>query len=108
MVAEAVGGQYSEYARVATYTGFPTVLGWPGHEGQWRDSSLQGSRQQDIETLYTTPDWTTAQDIIKHYNISYIYIGNLEHTTYPVNEEKFKLFLKPVFQQGSVTIYEVP
>jgi len=108
VVAEAVGGQYSEYARIATFTGLPTVLGWPGHEGQWRDGSLQGSRQQDIETLYTSPDWTTTQNIINRYNIRYIVVGNLERTQYRVNDEKFARFLKPVFQQGSITVYEVP
>jgi YYY domain-containing protein len=106
--AEAVGGAYSAYARVSIYTGLPTVLGWGNHEGQWRDYSLQGSREQDIAALYTTPDWNTAHDIIARYNIRYIYIGNLERSTYRVNEEKFKTFLKPVFQQGIVTIYEVP
>ncbi|MBK9924538.1 MAG: hypothetical protein IPP66_04525 [Anaerolineales bacterium] len=108
VIAEAVGGQYSEYARMATFTGMPTVLGWPGHEGQWRDGSLQGSRNQDIETLYVTPDWSVTQEIIKRYNIRYIVVGNLERTSYRVNEEKFNNFLKPVFQQGSITIYEVP
>jgi hypothetical protein len=29
-LAEAVGGQYSGYARIATNTGIPNVLGWPG------------------------------------------------------------------------------
>jgi len=86
----------------------PTVLGWGNHEGQWRDGALQGSRAQDIETLYSSPDWITAQEIIKRYNIRYVYVGSLERTTYHVSEEKFNLFLKPVFQQGVVTIYEVP
>jgi uncharacterized membrane protein len=108
VVAEAVGGQYSEYARVSTFSGFPTVLGWPGHEGQWRDHALQGSREQDIETLYTTNDWVVTQEIINRYDIRYIYVGNLERSTYQVNEEKFNSFLKPVYQQGSVTIYEAP
>jgi hypothetical protein len=108
VVAEAVGGAYSAYARISIYTGLPTVLGWGNHEGQWRDQALQGSRQQDIERLYTSPDWLTAQEIIDRYDIRYIYIGNLERTTYRVNEEKFNGFLKPVFQQGNVTIYEAP
>jgi YYY domain-containing protein len=108
VVAEAVGGQYSEYARVATFTGMPAVLGWPGHESQWRDSALQGTRRDDIQALYTTPDWSTAQEIIRRYNIRYVYVGTLERSAYPVNEEKFSLFLKPIYQQGSVTIYEVP
>jgi uncharacterized membrane protein len=93
---------------VSIYTGLPTILGWGNHEGQWRDYALQGSRAQDIETLYSTPDWVTAQDIIKRYNIRYVYVGNLERVTYRVSEEKFSLFLKPVFQQGNVAIYEVP
>jgi uncharacterized membrane protein len=108
VVAEAVGGQYSEYARVATFTGMPAVLGWPGHESQWRDNALQGSRQGDIQTLYTTPDWAIAQEILNRYNIRYVYVGPLERSTYPVNEEKFSLFLKLVYQQGNVTIYQVP
>ena len=108
VIAEAVGGQYTEFARFSTFTGLPTVLGWPGHEGQWRDQALQGSRKDDIQMLYTTSDWETAQTIIDRYNIRYIVVGNLERNTYQVNEEKFNSFLKSVFQQGNVTIYEVP
>jgi uncharacterized membrane protein len=84
------------------------VLGWSNHEGQWRDDALQGSRGQDIETLYTTNDWLITQDIIDRYNIRYVFVGDLERSTFPVNEEKFNRFLKPVFQQGNVTIYEAP
>src|SRR6266487_2578710 len=108
VVAEAVGDAYSNYARISIYTGLPTVLGWGNHEGQWRDQALQGARQEDIETLYTSNDWITTQDIINRYHIRYIFVGNLERTTYRINEEKFNRFLKPVFQQGNVTIYEVP
>ena len=108
VVVEATGGAYSSYARIAIYTGLPTVLGWDNHERQWRDGSLLGTRKEDIETLYTISDWTVTQDIINRYNIRYIYIGNLERSTYQVNEEKFNRFLKPVFQQGSVIIYGAP
>jgi YYY domain-containing protein len=108
VIAETAGGGYSEHARVATFTGMPTVLGWDNHESQWRDAALQGTRKADIEMLYITNDWGTAQEIIHRYNIRYIYVGNLERSTYNVNQEKFDRFLKPVFQQGSVTVYEVP
>jgi len=109
VVAEAIGDGYSAYGRISMYTGLQTVLGWPGHEAQWRGSfAPQGSRRDDITKLYTTSRWEEAQAIIKQYNIRYIYIGPLERTSMRVNEEKFKPYLKPVFQQGSVTIYEVP
>ena len=108
VVAEAVGGAYSSYARIAIYTGLPTVLGWDNHESQWRDRALQGTRKDDIATLYISNDWTITRDIIDRYNIRYVYVGNLERSSYQVNEEKFNRFLRPVFQQGSVTVYEAP
>jgi uncharacterized membrane protein len=108
VVAEAIGGSYSAYARVSTMTGLPTVLGWPGHESQWRGGSeKQGSRQGDIETLYATSDWNTASEIIARYNIRYVFVGNLERGK-PLREEKFQYNMSPAFQQGNVVIYTVP
>ncbi len=107
IVAEAVGGSYSGYARISTYTGLPTVLGWPGHENQWRGGGTeQGTRQQDIETLYQSNQWDVANEIIQRYNIRYIYVGNLERTSMTIQEEKFSQHLKIIFQSGTVTIYE--
>jgi YYY domain-containing protein len=109
VLAEAIGGDYTDYARVSTRSGQPAVLGWGGHEIQWRGGSKEmGSRQTDIQALYQATDWQTALKIIKEYNIKYIYIGSLERSTYRVSDTKFKSFLQPVFQQGNVTIYEVP
>jgi len=109
VIAEAVGGSYTGYARISEYTGLPAVLGWPGHESQWRGGGAeQGSREDDIKTLYATTNWQTALDIIRMYNIHYVYVGGLERSTYPVQEEKFQRNLTQVFQQGIVTIYEVP
>jgi uncharacterized membrane protein len=109
VITEAIGGSYSSYARIATYTGLQNVLGWPGHEDQWRGSyAPQGSRSDDITKLYATTRWEEAQSIIDQYDIRYIYIGNLERTSMPVKEEKFQTHLKPVFQQGGVVIYEAP
>ncbi|KXK15482.1 MAG: hypothetical protein UZ14_CFX002000503 [Chloroflexi bacterium OLB14] len=107
VIAEAVGDGYSAYGRISMLTGLQTVLGWPGHEAQWRGSyDPQGSRRDDIQRLYTTSSWDEAQLIIKQYNIRYIYIGLLERVTYPINEEKFYLHLSPVFQQGNTVIFE--
>jgi YYY domain-containing protein len=109
IVAEAIGGSYSGYARISTYTGLQTVLGWPGHEAQWRGSyAPQGARSEDITKLYTTTRWDEAQAVIDQYNIRYIYVGTLEYASMSVNEEKFRAHLKTVFQQGSVSIYEAP
>jgi YYY domain-containing protein len=109
VIAEAVGGSYTNFARISTNTGLSTVLGWPGHESQWRGGSTeQGNRQQDIQTLYSTSTWSTAEAILKQYDIRYVYIGSLERTTYTVNEAKFQRHLESVFHQGQVVIYQVP
>lgn len=108
VVAEAVGDGYSAFARVSTYSGQQTVLGWPGHESQWRGGSApQGTRREDVTLLYATARWEEAELLIEKYDIRYVYIGVLERT-FPVNEEKFMVNLKTVFQQGNAVIYEVP
>jgi YYY domain-containing protein len=108
VVVEAIGGSYSAYGRVSTLTGLPTVLGWPGHESQWRGGyEEQGSRQADIETLYATGDWQTAKDILARYNIRYVFIGTLERGA-ALQEEKFQRNMRLAFQQGNVAIYEAP
>jgi uncharacterized membrane protein len=109
VVAESVGGSYSAYARVSELSGLPTVLGWVGHEGQWRGGYTEvGNRQSDIELLYRTNDWATVLNIIQEYNIRYIYIGDLERSTYHVVEAKFQEHLSVAYQNTSVTIYQVP
>ncbi len=109
VIAEAIGGSYSNYARISAYTGLQTVIGWSGHEAQWRgDYAPQGTRTDDINKLYTSARWEEAQVIIDQYDIRYIYIGALEYSSMQVREEKFKTHLKPIFQMGSVTIYQVP
>jgi YYY domain-containing protein len=109
VVAEAIGGSYTGYARIATHTGLPTVLGWPGHEVQWRGGAKEmGSRQSDVQMLYTTRDWETAWKIIQQYDIKYIYLGYLERQTYRVDEAKFQQHLPLAFQAGQVKIYLVP
>lgn len=109
VVAEAVGGSYSSFARVSTLSGLPTVLGWPGHESQWRGGSKEiGSRETDIDRLYKTSDWHEANSILQQYEVRYVYVGSLEKSEYRVNENKFIANLTPIFRNNDVVIYEVP
>jgi YYY domain-containing protein len=109
IVAEAVGGSYTDYARIATHTGLSTVLGWPGHELQWRGGAEeQGSRQQDIEKLYSTRSWQEAKAVVDQYGIDYVYVGSLERNTYqPFDERKFLAFMDVIFENDGVTIFAV-
>jgi len=107
IVLEAVGGQYSYYARVSATTGLPTLLGWSGHELQWRGSlEAAGSRETDVKTIYSTPDIRTAQQLLDHYGVTYVFVGSLERE-YGTRAglEKFERFLTPAYHNGEVTIY---
>ncbi len=105
----AAGGSYTGSARISTNTGLPAVLGWVGHESQWRGGYEEmGSRQADIETIYTATDWDTTQALLEKYHVGYVVVGQLERNTYAVRVEKFERYLKPVFSQGITTIYAVP
>jgi len=107
VIAEAVGGSYSAFGRAATFSGLPNVLGWPGHESQWRGGAKEmGSREVEIERLYKTNSWEEAKSIIEKYKIRYIIVGGLERTKYNARDVLFKRYLTPVFEQGSTIIYE--
>jgi len=111
VVAEATSmrASYTGYARVSTLSGLPTVLGWPGHEMQWRGGSEEiGTREPDIAQLYKGRTWDQVNAVIEKYNIRYIYVGSLEQSQYRTSDLLFQEYLKPVFERSSVTIYEVP
>lgn len=107
VIAEAVGGSYTYYERFSVHTGFATVLGWPGHESQWRGSlEPQGTREEDLRLLYQSPDWSATQDILDRYNIAYVIVGSLEREAYrPVFENKFDAFMNLVYANDGVKIY---
>lgn len=116
VIAEAVGGSYSSsHARMATYTGMPTVLGWDFHEIQWRGGSeLVNPRKNDIAELYCTPDWNRAKEIINQYHIRYLIVGAVEYSTYHpdsdlcpsgLREDKFSDHLVILYSNQAVTVY---
>lgn len=108
VLLEAQGDSYTNYARISSNTGLPTVLGWTVHEWLWRGSyDIPASRFTDITNLYETTDLGEAKKIIDKYNIKYIYIGNLEREKYNIAEDKFLKIGKIVFYDNEAKIYEI-
>jgi YYY domain-containing protein len=122
VILEAPGDSYHYEGRISTFTGYPTVLGWAGHEGQWRGNyDEQAKREPDIATIYTTSDGQTALDLLHKWDVDYVILGMPEQNyirglcSQPARAcnatlalRKFSLVLQPVFSQGQVTIYKVP
>ncbi len=93
VVLEAHTDQYHWGARIANYTGFPTILGWPWHQTQQRmkyADSIQ-DRSRDVLTMYATEDLDEALGLLEKYKVSYIVVGQLERSYYPAEGlEKFE------------------
>ncbi len=109
VILEAPGQSYrAETSRVSAFTGLPTVLGWGGHELQWRGNYDEaGRREPDIKKIYTTRDEQETLTLLDKYAISYVYVGPVERATFPAaGLQKFETLMQPVFRQGNVTIYK--
>ncbi len=111
------GGDYSDYGRISAFTGLPTLMGWAGHEYQWRVNWLNDAynandfygRGADIGAIYTNTNPATVLSLMKRYDAHYLYVGSVEKTTYPqANLNRFSRFMQTVYSANGVTIYRVP
>lgn len=109
VVLEAVGESYSDFARVSTFTGLPTVVGWPVHEWLWRSDSVQPyQRQSEVALMFTEPEGKTAQALFASYRVTYVFVGHLERLAYPkLNKTFFEENATAVFRQGETTVYKL-
>ena len=109
VILEGVGESYTDYARVSSFTGLPTVIGWPVHEWLWRGTYDEaGKRVGEMQQLYESSDIEFSKNMLKKYNVKYVYVGILEKQKYPkLNEDQFSKLGKTIFNNGTVKIYEL-
>jgi YYY domain-containing protein len=108
-MVEAVGGSYTEFGRVSSATGIPTVLGWPGHELQWRGTSASfDGREEDIKLIYQSTDFEIVKNLLHRYDVDYVYVGPRERRTYGTDGiDKFDEFMEKIFLNSTVVIYRL-
>ena len=115
VVLEAVTPIYQWGSRISIYTGLPTVLGWDWHQTQQRWDTRESieRRKIDVTSIYTSPVPADALALLRRYQVSYIYVGQLERQHYPaVGIDKFATMatqgaLERVYQNDQVSIYKV-
>ncbi len=117
VIVEASGDDYSYSSRISTFTGLPTLMGWVGHEVQWRVNWVKhsqteqadfDSRQASIDTIYTNPDSSIVLTTLARYHVQYIYVGDFERNKYPKADlKRFKTFMHIVYNVDGVTIFQV-
>lgn len=112
VILEAKGASYnSGTARISASTGRATLLGWDGHEAQWRGRAygeMAAGRDEAISEVYLRPRPSTLRETIRRWDIDYVLIGPTERARFgmtPALEERLNQALELAFEQGNFRIY---
>jgi YYY domain-containing protein len=110
-VVLAEGGVGDEYsfaaAGMATYSGATTVLGWAGHELQWRGPVPEiGIRTADMSALYRDGPVENIRGFLDKYGVRFVVVGDVERKSYGDGvSTRFEGILPVAFHSGSTVIY---
>ena len=116
VIIESIGTDYSNSGRISVFTGLPTIMGWVGHEEQWRANWFNNPvnyadfvrRGADVDTIYTNPNASTVLSVMNYYHAQYLYVGSLEYEKYHmVNLHRFSAYMQVVYNMDGVTIYKM-
>ncbi len=112
LVLEGKGSSYrADTNRISTMTGRPTLLGWDGHESQWRGKAygeMAAGRPQALTLIYRDASEQELRELLDTWGIDYVYVGPLERSQYgvtPLSEFRFDRTMDLVFESGDVRIY---
>ncbi|MBN9393457.1 MAG: hypothetical protein J0I20_35830 [Chloroflexi bacterium] len=121
IVLEANGMNYSWGDRVSTYTGLPTIVGWPFHELQWRGNIPEleiWENWLDMDRIYQATDPAKALALLKKHNVRYVFVGQAENGSRslfsdfreykkfpPEGLTKFSQFMKTIYSDPDHDIY---
>lgn len=112
VVLEGKGASYrAAYNRISTMTGRPTLLGWDGHESQWRGKAygtMASGRAELLEKVYRTARADEIPVLLAEWGIDYVYVGPTERLQYdmtPRSEERIAEAMDLVFDGDGARIY---
>ena len=113
VLAEASGEEYdASTSRLSAWTGVPTILGWAGHEVQWRGDDEQVlARLSDVEKIYSSPHREDVLAVLHEYGVTYLYVGRYEGRKYSVDAQRldwYDSFLETCYAEGDIRLYQIP
>ena len=106
---------YTDAARISGSTGRPTIIGWIGHERQWRRNELHAAlddRLNDVRLIFETTDADEAAALLARYDAAYVVVGPRERSAYGAQgAAKFAQLGAPVFTNSTngqdLVIYKI-
>ena len=113
IVLEGKGASYrAAHNRISALTGRSTLLGWEGHESQWRGKAyaeMSVGRVELLERIYSTARPEEIRQLLDQWNVEYVYVGPAERLQYgitPRSEERLAEAMEVVFNGDGATIYQ--
>ncbi|MYF78466.1 MAG: hypothetical protein F4180_00745 [Chloroflexi bacterium] len=107
VLIEAPGNSYTQHGRFSGWTGRPAILGWTGHQSQWRGGDEWWiDRNGDVERIYSSPDDAEALALIERYSADYLVVSPNERQKYTeLDVSKFDRIGRRVFENEQVIIF---
>jgi uncharacterized membrane protein len=91
-VLQAPGSSYdASECRLSVATGRPTLLGWEGHERQWRGRQfdpMAAGRAEALEAVYGASDSERMRRTLLDWRIDYVFVGETERRRYGIDDER--------------------
>lgn len=106
VVLQSIGESYSESSQLAAVSGIPTLLGWPGHERQWRGDVPAARRRGQTDGIYAGEG--DAAQAARAAGVTHVYVGVLERDEYGFGVTARFAAWHVAYRDEYGTIYEVP
>ena len=109
VLVEAVGGSYTDFARISEASGVPAVIGWVFHETQWHGSDeLFADRENDVRDIYTTEDSAELKRLTSKYGLTMVVVGPRERSTYGnIDLAMFDTLGDRIIEHGKYTVFSI-
>lgn len=106
---------YGWGSRISSHTGLPTIVGWDWHLRQQMGVQNAGRverRIADVQEIYSTPNASRADELLRRYGAEYVVVGRLERACTPEpGIGKFQTgagrYWNTVFERGATRIYRL-
>ena len=109
VIIETQGKSYTNDSQISSESRIPTILGWVGHQLQWRSNHSDiYNREEDIDTFYISNDSQEIINIINKYSITMIILGPNEIEKYNINSlNKFLNISEIIYKNNDYTLLKV-
>jgi uncharacterized membrane protein len=112
VLVQRSGGSYRvEQNLPSMVTGRATLLGWGGHEYQWRGSAFAtyaAGREEALERMYRPPSAEDLQRTLSSWDVDYLYVGPQERSQYNITAAEDSVYAEAMdlaFENPQVRIY---